>query len=225
MIGSVTDGQEAPSDQHGGWSAAGLVAAPFYFTLIITLGALEPGFSHLATLMSVLDGVPGARGMIFNLGVAMTGMFVVGFGIGLRRQLSPKISARIAFGLLVPGGVGLIGAGYFHCNEGCRNILAEPDLIGRFHTLTSLLAGMGTALAPFFVWAAMRGGDKWKGVATPTLAMAIIANLPGITLWITIFTGFRLSSVEGLIQRLGFGVVLVWMFFVAVKSRRLAYPS
>ncbi len=202
--------------------AAGLLAAPFYFTLIVTLGALEPGFSHLSTPMSVLGGVPGVRGLAFNFGVAATGVFVIAFGIGLRRQLPLKMTAKIGFGLLVISGLGLIGAGYFHCNEGCRNILTEPDLVGRLHIIMSLLAGMGTGLAPLFVWAAMRGSEKWKGLVTPTLAMAILANLPGITFWITISTGFRLFSVEGLIQRLGFIVVLIWIFFVAARLWRLA---
>ena len=172
--------------------------------------------------MSILGGVPGVRGLAFNFGVATTGMLMIAFGIGLWRQLPPRISARIGFGLFVIGGLGLIGAGYFHCNEDCRNILTEPDLVGRLHIIFSLLAGMGTALAPFFFWVAMRHNEKWKGVAIPTLMAAILANLPGITFWITIFTGYRLESVEGLIQRLGFVVVLIWIFFIAARLWRLA---
>lgn len=203
-------------------AAAGLIAAPFYFTLIVALGALEPGFSHLTSLMSLLGGVPGPRGLALNLGVAATGALLIAFALGLRRQLPGKWSANAGCGLLAIGGLGLIGAGVFHCNEGCRNILAEPDLTGRLHIAASLAAGMGTGLAPFFIWAAMRGSEKWKSFVIPTLIAAILANLPGITFWITIVTDFRLSSVEGLIQRLGFVVVLVWIFFTAAKMRRLA---
>jgi hypothetical protein len=201
---------------------AGLLTAPFYLILIILLGALEPGFSHLTKPMSILGGVTGVRGLVFNFGVAMTGMFVIAFGMELRRQLPTKMTAKIGFGLLLIGGAGLIGAGYFHCNAGCTNILAEPDLVGRLHTIMSLLAGMGTALAPFFVWAAIRGNEKWKGLARPTLVAAILANLPGITFWIMIATGLRLYSVEGLIQRLGFVVVLIWIFFIAIRLWRLS---
>ena len=202
-------------------SAAGLFAAPFYLALAVVLGALEPGFSHLTRPMSVLGGVPGVRGLVFNFGVAATGVLVIAVGIGLWRKLPPKMSARVGVTLLVLGGLGLIGAAYFHCNEGCKNILAEPDLVGRLHIAFSLLGGMGTGLAPFFVWSAMRGDEGWRDLATPTLGMAIAANLPGIAFWITIATGFRLSSIEGLIQRLGFGVVLIWIFFVARRLWRL----
>jgi hypothetical membrane protein len=196
---------------------SGLLAAPFYLMLIITLGALEPGYSHLTKPMSLLGGILGARGLAFNIGVVITGMLVIIFSYGLWRQLPAKISAKIALGLFVMGGLGLIGAGIFHCNEGCINILVEPNFVGRLHTIASLLAGMGTGLAPFIVWAAMRKSDKWKRFAAPTLAAAILANVPGIIFWITFATGYALHSIGGLIQRLGFVVTLIWMFYVAIR--------
>jgi len=199
---------------------AGLLAAPLYFTLVITLGALEPGYSHLTMPMSILGGIPGPRGLLFNMGVASTGMLVIAFGLGLLQKLPPKTSAKIGCGLLVIGGLGLMGAAYFHCNQGCQNILVEPDLVGRLHIITSFLAGMGTGLAPLFFWASMRGSEQWRSFASPTLLMGLLANLPGITLWITLFTGYRLLSIEGLIQRLGFMFVLVWIFIAAMVLLR-----
>lgn len=203
--------------------AAGLLAAPFYLTLIIVLGALEPGFSHRTALMSMLGGVPGLRGLVFNFGVAATGVLLITFAISLPRRLPPTWTAKVGAALLVIGGLGLIGAGVFHCNQDCRNILAEPDFVGRLHIIASLSAGMGTGLAPFFVWVAIRSGTAWKDFATPTLVAAILANLPGITFWITLSTGFRLHSIEGLIQRLGLVVVLVWVFFAAMRLWRLEH--
>lgn len=199
----------------------GLLAAPFYLTLIITLGEMEPGFSHLTKPMSLLGGVPGIRGLIFNFGVAITGTLVIIFSYGLWRQLRPKTSARIALGLFVMGGLGLIGAGYFHCNEGCKNVLVDPNLVGQLHAFVSFLAGIGTGLAPFFVWAAMRISDKWKTFATPTLVAAILANIPGIIFWLSFATGIKLISIGGLIQRMGFVVTLIWMFYVAVQFWRI----
>ena len=206
-------------------SLAGLIAFPFYLALIFILGALEPEFSHLTTPMSFLGGVPGTRGLIFNAGVGVTGVLVIAFGMGMYRQLPARPASRVGLGLLLIGGLGLIGAGYFHCNEGCRNVLAEPDLVGRLHLITSLQTGMGTALAPFFFWAAMRHCKQWQAYARLTLIAAILANLPGITFWLTIFIDHRLESVEGLLQRLGFIVVLIWIFFIATKIWRLAYKD
>lgn len=206
------------------WAAtSGLLAAPFYLTLITVLGATEPGFSHRTSLMSMLGGVPGLRGLAFNIGVAATGVLVIAFAIGLQRQLPARLTTNLGTGLFALGGLGLIGAAIFHCNDGCSNILAEPDLVGRLHILTSFVAGMGTALAPFFIWASMRRDEtRWRGFAAPTLAAAILANLPGIAFWITLFTGLRLYAAEGLIQRAGFVVILIWMFFAGARLWRAA---
>lgn len=202
-------------------SAAGIVAAPFYLALIIVLGALEPGFSHRTSLMSILGGVPGWRGMMFNLGVAATGVLVVVVAVGLRRRLPSIVSSVIGIGLLAVGGLGLIGAGLFSCNESCRNILIEPDLTGRLHTVASLFRGLGCGLSLFFLWAAMRRSDVWNDVAGSTLATAILANVPGMVFWVTLLADMRLYSVEGLIQRVGFIVVLVWIFFIARRMRTM----
>lgn len=205
------------------WAAAsGMLAAPFYLTLIIVLGALEPGFSHSTSLMSMLGGVPGLRGLAFNVGVGITGMLAVTFAVGLARQLPRGWAARVGSALLLIGGLGLIGAGAFHCNEDCRNILAEPDFVGRLHIVASLLAGLGNGVSLFFIWAAMRNSATWEKSAAPTLVAAILANLPGIAFWLTILTGHRLHSIEGLVQRAGFVIVLIWMVFVA---RRLTQQN
>lgn len=203
-------------------SAAGLFAAPFYLTLIIVLGALEPGFSHRTSLMSMLGGVPGWRGSLFNLGVAATGVCVIVFAFGLRRRLPTMVSSTIGFGLLVVGGLGLIGAALFSCNEGCTNILIEPDLVGRLHAIASLLSGLGCGTSLFFLCAAMRRAEVWNDLAALTLAAAVLANVPGIVFWITLLADIRLYSVEGLLQRMGFIVVLIWIFFIAWRMRRMS---
>ena len=201
-------------------TVTGMLAPPFYLILIIVLGELEPGFSHLTDPMSLLGGVPGIRGLIFNTGVAVNGVLVIIFGLMLWRQLTSTISAKIAFGLFVMGGLGLIGAGVFHCDYDCKNVLQEPNLIGQLHAMVSFLAGMGTGLAPFFFWAAMRKSEPWKGFSTPTLIAAIFANLPGIIFWATFLTGYKLESTAGLIQRMGFVVTLFWMFYIAISRWR-----
>lgn len=200
--------------------AAGLLVGPFYLLLITLLGILEPGFSHRTSLMSLLGGVPGWRGVTFNAGVIMTGALIIVFAMGLRRVLPSITSSTIGFWLLSTGGIGLIGAGLFGCNEGCRNILVEPNFVGRLHTIGSLLGGMGCGLSLVFLWRAIRRSDNWPEVATPTLVAAILANLPGVVFWMTLFANSRLYSVEGLIQRIGFIVVLIWIFFAALRMRK-----
>jgi hypothetical protein len=44
----------------------------------------------------------------------------------------------------------------------------------------------------------------------------ILANIPGITLWITIFASLTLEM-DGILQRLGIVFVLIWMEVVSWK--------
>jgi hypothetical protein len=170
--------------------------------------------------MSLLGGVGGVRGLAFNLGVVVTGVCLIAFAAGLRQQLPPGWRGTAATLLLTIGGIGLIGAGAFPCDQGCRNILIDPDLVGRLHIMSSLSAGMGSGVALFFYWAAMRHSEQWRSFLNPTLTAAVLANLPGVVLWFTIFADLRLWSVEGYIQRMGFIVVLLWIFFAANRLPR-----
>ena len=208
-----------------GAAVSGGLTAPFYLALILGLGALEPGFSHLRSPMSELGGVPGWRGSAFNIGVAATGVLVLVFAAGFERRLPAARSARAGTALLVTGGLGLIGVGVFHCDPDCRNVLADPDWIGRVHILSSLLAGMGTGLAPLFLWAAMRRSPRWADLAPPTLAMGVLANLSGLAFWLSLLADYRLHAVEGLVQRLGLVLVFLWMGLAAARLGRLTHPG
>jgi hypothetical membrane protein len=72
------------------WPAIAGMLAPFlYISMIILLGLLEPGYNQ-RTMMSVLGGVQGWRGAIFNLGLVLIGIFLIVFGIGLFTTRLPE---------------------------------------------------------------------------------------------------------------------------------------
>lgn len=51
------------------FAIAGILAPIIYFCMIVILGALEPNYSHLTKMMSLLGGVQGIRGWLFNIGI------------------------------------------------------------------------------------------------------------------------------------------------------------
>lgn len=189
---------------------AGLFAAPYYFFLFFILSITK-------TSIGMPAGLPDLRELAFYSGVSATGVFVIAFAIGLGLQLSSKLFVRIGIGLLLIGGFGLIVAGYYHCDKCFINILTAPDLTDQFHMILIMLSGMAMALAPLFLWTAMRESEKFKTLAGPTLMTGIVANMPSLSFWITNLMGFRLPLVEDLIQRLNLVVILVWIFFVAAR--------
>jgi hypothetical membrane protein len=201
-------------------SISGVIAPVLFITLVIGLGMLEPGYSHMTEMMSVLGGVKGIRGSIFNVGVALTGVLIIAFSTGLHRSIHHGEGSRIGPVMIALGGVGMIGSSMFHCTAECTNVVAMTSG-GILHILFSFITGMNLAVSPFFIFARIRKDLQWRTYAWFTLTMGVLANIPGILLWGSFFT-VRLTEIEGLIQRLGIVFPLLW---IGVMSLRMVQVS
>jgi purine-cytosine permease-like protein len=80
---------------------------------------------------------------------------------------------------------------------------------------------MCLSIAPFFIFGRFGKSSNWKNYATFTLVTGIIANIPGIILWVTLATT-RLPEIEGLIQRLGIVFIFIWIEVIALKMHNLS---
>jgi hypothetical membrane protein len=195
---------------------SGISAPILFFGIVIILGLLEPGYSHATRMMSVLGGVEGMRGLIFNLGICFIGVLIILFAFGLHKNINNGKGSKIGPILLAIGGFGLILSGIFHCDLNCANVVVDRNFIGIMHMLSAFVAGLCLSISPLFIFARFRKDDYWKRYAIPTLMTGILANIPGITLWITIFASLTLEM-DGILQRLGIVFVLIWMEVVSWK--------
>ena len=112
---------------------AGIVAPILLTALVLVLGWLEPGYEHRTQTISVLGGVGGIRGLLFNLGTVLTGLLLIAFAIGLDRGIGGGEGSKVGPILIILGGAGMLGSAVFHCNLECTNILKSPTLAGRLH--------------------------------------------------------------------------------------------
>jgi hypothetical membrane protein len=131
------------------FAIAGILAPILWFSLVIILGALEPGYSHMTKMMSILGGIEGIRGFIFNTGISTVGVLIILFAIGLYREFGGKDKPKIGTTLLILGGIGLIFSGIFSCDLNCNNAMIEKDFTGIMHMLFAFIAGMGLSISPF----------------------------------------------------------------------------
>jgi hypothetical protein len=199
------------------WIAlAGIFAPLLYISMVIILGLLEPGYNQRTMMMSVLGGVQGWRGAAFNFGLVLIGSLLIVFGFGLHRNVNQEKSSRLGFILFVFAGIGLMGSSYYHCDVSCVNIIQEPDFRGQMHMLFAFIAGLSLAFAPLPFFFSMKHDLRWKSYRGVTLAAIILSNIPGIVMWITLFTT-RLPEWEGIIQRLGLVFPLIWVEVIAIK--------
>lgn len=200
---------------------SGILVPIFYLGLVIILGLLEPGYSHMTKMMSILGGVGGIRELIFNFGISFTGLLIILFSIGLHKNINDKKGSKIGPILLILGGIGLIFSGIFHCNLNCTNVILERNFTGIMHMLFAFIAGMCLAISPFFIFARLRKDSKWKKYSKFTLITGIMANVPGIIFWITLAT-VRFPAIEGLIQRSGIIFIFIWIGMMSYRMLQLS---
>ena len=199
---------------------AGLIVPIFYLILVSTLGLLEPGFSHRTDMMSMLGGIEGIRGLLFNIGVVITGLLLIVFAFGLHQSINKGDGSKIGPILIALGGVGMFGSGIFSCDVNCVNVIESKTLIGIVHMLSAFIAGSCLAISPFFIFFRMKQDKLWEKYRSFTLAIGVFANLPGVVLWVSMFTT-RLPEWEGVIQRLGLLFPLLWIFILSLRQLRL----
>jgi len=203
------------------FSIAGIIAPIVYFSLVAILGLLEPNYSQMTKTMSILGGVEGSRGLIFNSGISFVGILIIIFSTALHKSINKGKGSKIGPILLALGGIGLILSGVFHCNLNCTNIFVENNFVGSIHILSAFIAGMCLSIAPFFIFFRLKKDLVWKKYTHLTLAIGIASNIPGIILWITLATT-RLPAVEGLIQRLGIVFVFIWIEILSLKMFKIS---
>jgi len=198
------------------FAISGILAPILFFGIVIILGLLEPGYNHATRMMSVLGGVGGMRGLLFNLGIGLIGALIILYAFGLHKNIDNGKGSKTGPILLAIGGFGLVLSGIFHCDLDCANVMVDRNFIGLMHMLSAFIAGLCLSISPLFIFARFRKDDYWKRYAVPTLVTGILANIPGIILWITIFTSLTIEM-DGILQRLGIVFVLIWMEVVSWK--------
>lgn len=199
---------------------AGLIAPVFYIILVSILGLLEPDFSHKTEMMSLLGGVTGIRGLVFNLGVAITGLLIIAFAYGLHQNINTGHGSKIGPVLLVLAGLALLGSAVFSCNANCLNVIETRTPVGILHMISAFVAGSCLAISPFFIYFRMKKDPQWQKYGNFTLSIGVLSNLPGIVLWVSVFT-VRIPEWEGVIQRLGLLFPFIWIFALSLHQLQL----
>lgn len=198
------------------WLArAGQAAGPLLLAAILLFDGLTPSVDPISRPISHLGAANLPYAWAFNAALAICGLLVALFALGLgcvlhARGLRPWPAVLLAaFGLL-----GLGGSALFHCQAACD----DSSLLGQLHFLPTtvgllaLLAAMGVmpgylpalharpAVERLVSWA---GHLAWVGTALYGLG--------------ALFPGDPLGPYIGLIQRAFMLVFAVWLFALASR--------
>ncbi|MFX0048652.1 MAG: DUF998 domain-containing protein [Candidatus Hermodarchaeota archaeon] len=190
-------------------SLVGMLIPISYISLLIIMGVLVPGYNHMRQLLSILGGIGGFRGDIFNIGVGTTGGLIIIFAIGFNRAVNQSKARLKRVFLFILGGLGLIGAAIMNCNQGCEIDLSQ-DPIRALHGIFAFIAGISLTFAPLPFYSHFKQDLQWKKLAAFTLTTVILSIIASILFWIMFVTNI-FPNILGLIQRIDFLFGLIWI--------------
>ena len=187
---------------------SGIIDPIFFFTLLTILGLMWIGYNPITTGMSEIGAVDSPFKDVMNyLGFSLLGIFIVIFSIGFKTYFKNNLQLTIVLILLLIGGIFMFSVGFFPCDPQCIDV----TLTGELHSITSTipailipLAAMLSAYPISKTWA-----KKW-GYFSFFLGFLSLATGP-------IMFIESLFNYTGLIQRLGIGFSLLWIFIISLK--------
>jgi len=193
--------------------ALGGIAGPVLFTLVLlVLGLLAVPYNHVTQYMSEF----GAAGAPFALAMNLVGFIALGCCIilsafGLHQGINKGNGSKGGPVLLVFSGIGFIMTGIFPCDPNCITV----SLIGTLHGYAALLAQMALILAvlPFSFRGKIVKG--WGNYTRFSLAMFLLSLFLAV-----LYKSFLFEDYTGLLQRLSFGMPLLWLEIIMIHLFR-----
>ncbi len=197
------------------------VLAPIAFTLVVVvLGAITPGYSHVRDVISVLGGTEAPYGAVQDANFLVCGLLLVAYAVGLHRGLTGGRGSRWGPGLLALAGVGLAGAGLFPVATGSDiSVIDWSARTSTYHQLSSVVFFLGTIASMYILSRRFRHDPRWEGYDRYTRWASVVALGLVLLYSLTGSDGAGLFP-DGLLQRLFIGWVGVWVEVTAIHLFR-----
>lgn len=180
--------------------------------MVLVVGALTPGYSHLAHYISELGARGAPQEWLFRLGgFVPAGLALLGFCLLAHRALPRSRRTTLALLGLAVYAAGYLVAAAFPCDLGCRP--ATPSASQLIHNAAG---GIGYLLAPAVLFALGREARGWPGAG----ALALAGYGASALALVGLLTLSPTSPMAGLSQRLLEAAVLGWSALCGVYLAR-----
>jgi hypothetical protein len=193
-----------------------IAAQPLFVASWVVAGALQHGYSHAESGVSALGARDAAHPWIVNTGIVLLGLSIAALGPCVLAVLPRRRAATVAAALFVAAGIlfALIAAAPIDCDlahAGCRARFDANELSWRTdaHLWLGLAFDLAFVATPFALARAL-----WPG---PIALSSLSAGFTGIAITVgsAVVTN-GLGAAEGIIQRLGFVPLHLWVLIVAI---------
>jgi hypothetical protein len=204
--------------------AAGLLGPLFFFILVIVEGATRPEYNAVHHVVSTLALGPG--GWILTAGLALLGVLLLCFAIGLRRVLKAGTGSTWGPILIAVSGLAFVAEAIFASDPALGyppGSAVTSTLHGSLHNVLSVVFETPTVVAACIVlarrFAQTRGGRGWVIFSVATILLVVALQVLAVQAYLSNTP----ESPFGLIQRLQFFTLQGWI--VVLAGRLLIGPA
>jgi hypothetical membrane protein len=198
------------------------IAAPILFAILVIVGGIYyEGYSHVTQAISELGGAGAPNPLLQNINFFILGVLVIAFAFGLHRGISDGEGSKL--GPILIGIFGLssgVANAFLPCDPGCE----FESFTGAMHNLTGLGGFIAACAGIILVRRRMKEDLNWKAYGGYSLVTGIVAVISLIA-WIGVSKAAGIDAVNGVLQRVFAGVVLLWIEVVAIQLFRLSRQS
>ena len=193
------------------------ITGPILITLImIILAFYHENYNHLSQYISELGAQNAPNAYVMNIGFLILGILLILFAIGLYNNLidkNSKFSIKIGSLLIIISGISFILLCFFPCDPDCIN----TSLIGIIHGYLANFAQFSLIFSPLFLYQIFKNDSRWNNYWILSLIIFIFSLIFALIYKINIF-----EENIGLLQRISFGLPLIWIEIIALKLYRLS---
>ncbi len=197
------------------------IAAPIIFVILMTVaGFLYEGYSHVRQAGSELGGVEAQYPIVQNANFFVVGILVIAFAFGLHRGIGDGKGSKLGPILVGIFGIITVAQAFLPCDPGCE----FQTLTGIMHNLTGLGSFLALCGGILVISRRLKGDPNWQSYRRYSLITGVAA-LVSLVAWIGVSKAAGVDAVNGVLQRVFIGIVLLWIEVVAIRLFRLSGQS
>jgi hypothetical membrane protein len=201
------------------YSISGILGPILITFIMLILAFYHENYNHITQYISELGAINAPNGYIMNIGFLILGILLILFGLGLYNNLINKnYKCLIKTGalLILLSGISFILICFFPCDPDCIN----TSLIGIIHGYIANAAQFSLIFSPLFLFRVFKEDSRWNNYWIFSVLMFIFGLIFALIYKINIF-----EEHIGLLQRISFGLPLIWTEIIAIKLFSLNYKK
>jgi len=184
--------------------ALGGVIVPILFTgVVIIVGLLHPGYSHVSQTISELGEVGAPYATIMNANIGVSGLLFIAFAYGLHKGIGDGKGSKVGPILVAISGGFRIGVAVFPL----PSPLHMPIAVAGFITIM---------IAPLVISRRLKQDSRWQGYRLYSLATGVTA----VILFLALLAG-QGGPWYGALQRIFLAPLFIWIEVMAIHLLRL----